>query len=364
MLLLLAACLARPGGSPSAELADPLEPGDGASDSASTSTVLFSGAEVVGVGRVDVLVHDGVITAVGRELDAAGAAVVDVAGKWLTPAFSDSHVHLAYRPAEEELADTGVAAVVDLAAPLSFLATEHTSLRVLASGPMVTAEGGYPTQGWGAGGYGMEVADAEAAVAAVDLLVNAGAAVIKLPVTPAPQLDDTVLAAATAQAHARGVRVVSHALDDDEATRAAAAGVDALAHTPTSSLSGETLAAWKGGTVISTLAAFGGSDRTIGNLAALHAGGTRVLYGTDFGNRRTAGIDATELSMLLLAGLSPAEILHAGTRAPADYWGLADLGAIEVGRSASLLVLDRDPLVDPLVLAEPSEVWSRGRRRR
>jgi imidazolonepropionase-like amidohydrolase len=68
--------------------------------------------------------------------------------------------------------------------------------------------------------------------------------------------------------------------------------------------------------------------------------------------------------MLLLAGLSPAEILHAGTRAPADYWGLADLGAIEVGRSASLLVLDRDPLVDPLVLAEPSEVWSRGRRRR
>ena len=105
-------------------------------------------------------------------------------------------------------------------------------------------------------------------------------------------------------------------------------------------------------------------DRTVGNLAALHAAGARVLYGTDFGNRRTAGIDASELALMGLAGMSPGEILASGTREPADYWDFADLGAIEVGRSASLLVLDRDPLLDPLSLAEPTEVWSRGRRRR
>lgn len=358
LLALLGACLARPGATPASESASL------AGDTDEAGAVLFEGGEVVGLGRADVLARDGVIVAVGADLDAAGATSVDVSGRWLVPAFIDSHVHLAYLPAEEELADNGVAGVVDLAAPMSFLAADHPSLRVLASGPMVTASGGYPTQGWGAGGYGLEVANAAEAEAAVDMLKDAGAGVIKLPVTSPPQLDADVLAAAAARAHARGLRVASHALDDDEAAVAAAAGADVLAHTPTGSLSASTIAAWKGKTVISTLAAFGGSDRTIGNLAALHAAGARVLYGTDFGNRRTAGIDASELALMGLAGMSPGEILASGTRDPADYWGFADLGAIEVGRSASLLVLDRDPLLDPLALAEPTEVWSRGRRRR
>lgn len=357
-ITLLVACMARQGAATAPETA----PFGG--DSGDSGATLFVGGNVVGIGVVDVLVADGIIAAVGAGLDGGGAAPVDVSGRWIVPAFIDSHVHLAYFPAEEELADNGVAGVVDLAAPIAFLAADHPSLRVLASGPMVTASGGYPTQGWGAGGYGLEVADAAEAEAAVEQLLAAGAGVIKLPVTPPPQLGDEVLGAAVGRAHERGLRVASHALDDDEAAAAAAAGVDVLAHTPTGSLSASTLEAWRGRAVISTLAAFGGSDRTIGNLAALHAAGVRVLYGTDFGNRRTAGIDGAELALMLMAGLTPAEVLASATRDPADYWGFADLGAIEVGRSGSLLVLDRDPLLDPLVLSEPVEVWSRGRRRR
>ncbi len=357
-LFIFVACLAHPvGGAPSETEAAPAEP-------SASDELRFVGGTVVGVGQVDLLVRAGVIVGVGPTAVSATATVIDVAGRWLVPSFIDSHVHLAYLPAEEELADNGIAGVVDLAAPLAFLTTPHASLQVLASGPMVTAEGGYPTRSWGSGGYGLECADEGAAVDAVSSLIRAGAGVIKLPVTDHPQLDAPALAAAAARAHSLNVRVVSHALEDDEAARAATAGVDVLAHTPTGELSPATLAAWQNGAVISTLAAFGGGEQTVGNLRALRAAGAEVLYGTDFGNRRTAGIDASELALLQHAGLTPAEILHAGTRAPADYWGFGTLGALEVGRDASLLVLDRDPLLDPFVVADPDEVWLRGQRRR
>jgi imidazolonepropionase-like amidohydrolase len=358
LTVLLFACVAGPGGP------NPIETAAPGRDASPVGDVLFRGGTVVGSGPLALRVKAGVITEVGVGLEAEGAAVVDVSGRWLAPSFIDSHVHLAYLPAEEEMADGGVAGVVDLAAPLSFFDVPHPSLSVVASGPMVTAEGGYPTRSWGSGGYGMECDEAAAAGAAVATLKEAGAGVIKLPVTSGPQLDDAALRAAVDAAHARALPVVSHALADDEAARAAAAGADVLAHTPTEPLASTTRDAWRGRAVISTLAAFGGGDATIANLAALHEAGVTVLYGTDFGNRRTPGIDADELALLRMAGLSPQDILDAGTRLPARQWGFDELGSLEVGKAGSLLFLAQDPLVDPLVLAEPAEVWLRGVRPR
>ncbi len=325
----------------------------------SSEPLVFQGANIVGLGVTSIRVEDGVIVELGGT-DTSPS--IDVSGRYIVPAFIDSHVHLAYLPEGAAMAEGGVAGAVDLAAPLAFLGADHAPLRVLASGPMVTAEGGYPTQSWGRDGYGLECADGEAAAAAVDQLVAAGAGIIKLPVTGAPQLDDEALAAAVERAHARGVRVVSHALGDEEAATAAAAGVDALAHTPTSPLSEATLAAWTGRAVVSTLDAFGGSSTAVNNLRSLRASGATVLYGTDFGNSRDSGIASAEVLLLVEAGLSGEDIISAGTSAPADYWGFPTLGRIEVGRDASFLVLERDPRVDPLVLAEPAQVWIRGER--
>ena len=112
--------------------------------------------------------------------------------------------------------------------------------------------------------------------------------------------------------------------------------------------------------MITTLAAFGGGSATVANLAALRARGTIVLYGTDFGNRRTAGIDAAELALMSAAGMDGAAILAAGTQVPAEYWGFSELGRIAPGKAADLLVLDADPLVDPLTLARPLAVVYRG----
>lgn len=321
--------------------------------------VVFVGGAVVGLGVSDLRVDNGVITAVGT-VSTDGATVVDVAGRFLAPGLIDSHVHLAYLPRADEMADGGVVAAVDLASPLGWLATRPTTPRILASGPMVTAVDGYPVTSWGAGGYGTECADADAAAAAVAAHHAAGAGLIKLPVTSAPVLDAAARGAAVATAHALGLPVVSHALSDADAAAAAADGVDWLAHTPTAPLSQATVAAWSGRGVIATLRAFGGSPDAVANLVALRAAGATVLYGTDFGNTTTTGADAAEIALLQAAGLTPANILAAATSAPAAAWGWDDLGSLEVGKAGSLLVLAEDPLVDPTALARPEAVYIDG----
>ncbi len=322
---------------------------------------VLAGATVVGLGVADIEVEGGKIIAVGEV--SSEVTRYDLTGRWVTPAAIDSHVHLAYLPLIAEMAAGGVAAAVDLAAPVDFLAEDHAPMRIIAAGPMITAAGGYPTQGWGRNGYGREVTTAEEAAAAVDDLRALGAGVVKIPVDSGPTLSAEALAAAVGRAHTYGLRVASHALDDGEAAAARSAGIDVLAHTPVAPLEADTVAAWSGGAVVSTLGAFGGSNTTLSNLAALKAAGATVLYGTDFGNTRTPGVDGRELALLTEAGLTPAEVLAALTSAPAAYWGLTDLGAIEVGKAASVLVLPRDPLVDPTVLAEAEQVWLDGVRR-
>lgn len=309
----------------------------------------------------DVEIDAGRIVAVGR-VEAAGVPVVDVAGRTLAPAFIDSHVHLAYLPVAAELAAGGVAGAVDLASPIEFLAESHAPLRIVAAGPMVTAEDGYPLESWGRDGYGLACADRAAAVAAVERLAGLGAGVIKLPVTGSPVLSDDALRGAVERAHALGLPVASHALGDAEARRAAAVGVDVLAHTPVEPLTDMTVDAWQDRVVVSTLGAFGGDTATVANLARLRARGATVLYGTDLGNTRTAAIDPRELDLLEQAGLDGAAILEAGTAAPAAFWGLTDLGAIAVGKAASLLVLDADPTVDPDTLSHPVSVFLDGAR--
>ena len=312
----------------------------------------------------DVELHDGRIVAIAPAgtLTPTGAELRDLTGRWLAPAFIDSHVHLAILPEvmTGELADRGVAAAVDLAAPLPYLDHHPSTPRLIPAGPQSTAPAGYPVNTWGADGYGLECGSAAEARASVNRLADHGAGLIKLPLTEAPTLPDATIAAVITQAHARKLRVAVHALSDPDAARAAAAGADLLAHTPVQPLADSTIAAWSARTVITTLGAFGGTAVTVGNLRRLRAAGATILYGTDLGNTQTAGIDPSELELLQQAGLDGAAILAAGTRSPAAYWGLDDLGTLAPGKAASLLVLEADPVLDPLTLARPVQVYLDG----
>lgn len=328
----------------------------------------------LGGRAVDVRVRDGRIAAIAPAAPQEPAATapqepaatarpggprrIDARGLWLAPAVIDAHVHLAFAGPLAEVARRcargGVAAVLDLGAPERVLGQlPALAVRVAFSGPLLTAPGGYPTQSWGADGYGLELSTPEAAREAVRRLAGRGARFIKLAFDArAPLLSPAVARAAADEAHRLGLRVAAHALDAAAVRRALDAGADVFAHTPVEPLPEELLRRIP--VVISTLHAFGAP---LANLRALHRLGARIVYGTDLGNEGTApGVDARELQQLADAGLSPAEILAAATSAGADLLGLPELGRLEPGARGSLLGLRTDPLLDPGALARPAFV--------
>jgi imidazolonepropionase-like amidohydrolase len=87
----------------------------------------------------------------------------------------------------------------------------------------------------------------------------------------------------------------------------------------------------------------------LANLKKLQQAGVCVAAGTDAGNIGTLHGPSfhRELELMRDAGLSPAEILRAATFGSARAMGReAELGTLEKGKLADLLVLDADPLAD------------------
>ena len=343
---------------------------------ANKNTARFAviGGTVLGHGPGTLVVRDGRIESISSDAVDESMPTIHANKRFIAPAFIDSHVHLAYKFSAPELARGGIAAAVDLAAPLPFLARDLKPLHVLQAGPMVTAVTGYPTKSWGKDGYGLEVSGESAARAAVDQLFAAGARVIKIPVGDATgngalsmaknpsMLSDAEMKAIVEQAHSHGMKVASHALNDIDVQRAAAAGVDVLAHTPTERLSDKTVASWSGRAVTSTLAAFRELGEPARNLRRLRAAGAVVLYGTDMGYTTFPGINPLELGLLAKAGLDNKAMIAAGTTSAAKFWGFGNgLGTLAAGHTASFLILDADPEIDPLTLSRPIAVYLDGR---
>jgi imidazolonepropionase-like amidohydrolase len=88
-------------------------------------------------------------------------------------------------------------------------------------------------------------------------------------------------------------------------------------------------------------------NRTLSDLAVMHAAGVPILPGTDLG---ITGLFPgwslhDELSALVRGGvMTPAEALHAATALAARHAGVGDeVGTIEPGMRADLLVLSADP---------------------
>ena len=317
--------------------------------------LVIDNARLVGSEHlVTIRVANGVIVAVDQASTAnVGTRTIDLGGATVLPQIVDSHVHLAYHPVGTELRQAGVAATLDLGAPLE--AIRAGDRRALGSGPMITPPHGYPTQSWGGDGYGLEASSVDDAKQAVDALASAGASVIKVPLPDAGGLGGAVLEAVVEQAHARKLRVVGHALSAADVRAAAEAGVDVLAHAPLEPLDGETVRAWAPRPVISTLAAFN-ARRAADNLEALRDAGSPVVYGTDLGNTREVGISASEITALLEANMSAREILDSMIRTPIALWNLPLATEVAVGQPTCLLAVRGDPLTNPLALTEP--VWT------
>ncbi|MGB9006588.1 MAG: amidohydrolase family protein, partial [Candidatus Aminicenantales bacterium] len=98
-------------------------------------------------------------------------------------------------------------------------------------------------------------------------------------------------------------------------------------------------------------------------LAQLKAAGVPLLAGTDSGNPNTTPGASLhdELTLLVKAGLKPAEALRAATSLPAEKFSLAGRGRIKPGFVADLLLVKGDPTQDIQATRDIVMVWKEGR---
>jgi imidazolonepropionase-like amidohydrolase len=90
------------------------------------------------------------------------------------------------------------------------------------------------------------------------------------------------------------------------------------------------------------------SDIEMKNLKTLADAGVRYGFGTDTGvpGRFQGYFEHVELTRMVESGLTPMQALVAATGHAAEFLGAKDLGTLEAGKWADLVVLQRDPLAD------------------
>ncbi len=296
----------------------------------------------------------------------AGAQVIDVAGATILPGFINAHVHGAYNAGNlAAWAQAGVTTVRDEscrgstpAAVAAQCALRDGELarpelaRLVAATPMLTAPGGY-------GAY--PVTSPEDARRAVNELLDAGADLVKTTVEDDLQgrrwktLSAESLKAIVEAAHARGRPVSIHVSRASHVELALEAGVDDLAHMVVTTLDDDlidrvvaagvywvpTLELWQG---------VGWGAVPTANLRRFVTRGGQVALGTDYGGYTIPfdlGMPVREIAFMQEAGMTPMQIIVAATRNAAHVCGRdADLGTVEAGKLADLLVVDGDPLAD------------------
>lgn len=94
-------------------------------------------------------------------------------------------------------------------------------------------------------------------------------------------------------------------------------------------------------------------DSSIDAARRMSEAGVKLVIGSDSGNwpmvpyQFHGPTTLREMELLAMAGLSPAQVLAAATRVPAQMLGLdAEIGSVEVGKRADLVLLDANPLDD------------------
>jgi imidazolonepropionase-like amidohydrolase/ketosteroid isomerase-like protein len=103
------------------------------------------------------------------------------------------------------------------------------------------------------------------------------------------------------------------------------------------------------------------------NLRRVRDAGIPIAMGTDAGNPLTLHGASVfrEMEAMAEAGMTPMEVLVASTRTAARAMGRTDIGTLEPGKLADLVVLDADPLASVSnlrrirLVARGGEIWTR-----
>ena len=378
-----------------------------ASPASAQSVTAFEGARlIVGDGRVienATLVVEGTrIAQVGGKADVRvpnGARRVDLAGKTVMPMIVDTHTHLSttrdglIRDLKQR-AYFGVSAALSLGLDGYELLGLRNELvpgaaRFFSAGKGITRiEPGRPT---------FQINSEAEARKAVEENAAHRADIIKVWVDEREGKVEKVTpeqyAAVIDEAHNRGLRVTAHIFHMDDAKGLMRAGLDAFAHgVRDKDIDDETVSMFKARPYLTLTpnlpdrgvkkdlswlrsglpaaefakleeankdnpkaqALYGIQAR---NLAKLNAAGVRMTLGTD-GNRPWGPHE--EMEDMVLAGMTPMQVIVAATRNSAGFVRMTDAGTLEAGMSADFIVLDANPLDDITNTRRISTVILRG----
>lgn len=360
---------------------------------------IFDGSDASPEGPRDLLIENGrirQITGAGQIRTRRGVAELDAAGRTVIPGLIDAHTHLADASVPPAALYFGVTTIREVGSGLAWaaaqrdavLAGESPGARVVVSGPMI-----YPSPNTGGltGDHTWMLRDSVTMERGLALLRSFGAEHVKMrfPLTFASG------AMFVRQARANGFSVSGHCahpvplvvagiggqehLDGQCLTRGSAARYEDL----------EQLYRAGGLWGVSTISTYSARARAIQDAAGAahdpevepfltpwlrlmmlsnepseHVAASllhqrnRALNGTRWFHQAglpvVLGVDApefpdgvhNELAELVAAGFTSAEALVAATSAAARALGIEDIGRIEVGKVADLVLLNADPLAD------------------
>ncbi len=352
------------------------------------------------------------------ETDIDAETVIDAQGKTVMPGLIDGHIHvffdftetgIEYPKSQEELdayIETRMQEKFD-----DFLAHGFTSImspgdswptivnvrdrvaageirgpRMFVSGGIFTAPGSHPAEGICSGSafcaehVAVEVDDEASAREWVRKYAESGVDLLKITyVEPdeeplGPKLRPEVVAAIIDEAHQQGIRALAHAWDAADVNDLVEWGIDGFVHPfgITLDADGSLLqsAGEKGLAVSSTFAsaalfAADGPDPeleiTLSNVQTAMRYGSPLVFGSDMPGLPTEMVLSAVISAMSNMGLSNAEVIQASTRHTAQsLLAQDDLGTIEPGNLADIIIVNGDPLEDLAALSQIEIVIANG----
>ena len=372
-----------------------------------TNATVLTGEDLEPHTGAIILINNGTIVAVGDDKDISipsEATVLNMSGYTLMPGLIDMHAHMGF-PALEPYEEPGVLTMPELIFDLvrfvpetrhAFLDNGVTTVRevgsdydwvidlrqqlqdgdlegprLFAAGPVFTAPGGHPVATFGIDPASNSVrlpATPEEARSTVRLLSRNDSRVdfIKViqergsPQRPLEPIAPDVLRAIVVEAHNNSLPVTAHWGTLEDLDEVLTAGVDGLEHLESRDL----LEGWPKETlallvernipVTPTLVV---TERVIPpevhqqlrqRTGEFHSAGGHIIVGSDApinGVPFGAGVHR-ELELLVESGFTPQEALKAATSESSKVLRADNIGVIETGRTADIVVVSGNPLQD------------------